>query len=112
MINFLIDINLPHRFAYWRGEEFLHQRDLNERWPDLSIWKYATEHELIIITKDEDFSKLMRQQEPPPRVLWLRSGNCSLRELHQFLAPHWAQALQLLPTSKLVTIEAVGVLSS
>ncbi|AMR25619.1 hypothetical protein A0257_17075 [Hymenobacter psoromatis] len=96
MVRFLVDINLPYRFAYWRGEEFLHQRDLNERWPNVSIRKYAADHNLTIITKDKDFAQLIRQQEPPPRVLWLRSGSCSLRQLHHFLAPHWEQALSLL----------------
>lgn len=44
---------------------------------DQVIWQYALEHELIIVTKDEDFQALAnRQRSIPPQVIWVRIGNC------------------------------------
>jgi len=111
MVRYLIDVNLPYRFSYWRGPKFLHQRDLDERWKYGLIWEYARHHDLTIITKDKDFAERMRVSEPPPRVIWLRCGNCSLRELYVFLEPHWQQALAFSAGSQLVSIENIGVIS-
>ena len=44
---------------------------------DQTIWQYAKERGLTIITKDEDFQALAaRQGSVPPQVVWVRLGNC------------------------------------
>jgi len=44
---------------------------------DRTIWQYAKERGLAIITKDEDFQALAnRQGSIPPQVVWVRLGNC------------------------------------
>ncbi len=55
-MRFLIDVNRPYRFALWSGENFAHRRDIGERWRDTEIWRYARERDLVIVTKDADFS--------------------------------------------------------
>jgi predicted nuclease of predicted toxin-antitoxin system len=30
---------------------------------------------VVVVTKDDDFAKLLGQHGPPPQVVWLRSGN-------------------------------------
>ena len=104
MIKYLIDINLPYRFSLWHGPQFVHQRDLDERWPDDTIWQYALEHNLTIITKDKDFADRIVRQPPPPRVILIRAGNRSLRELHELLTPIWQQVLLSSATHKLVQV--------
>ena len=45
--------------------------------PTTTIWQYAKERSLTIITKDEDFQALATQQSSiPPQVVWVRLGNC------------------------------------
>lgn len=39
MARFLIDANLPYRFALWRGDDFLHVCDLGDDLPDAAIWQ-------------------------------------------------------------------------
>ena len=90
----------------------MHQRELGEDWDDVPIWEYARANDLVIVTKDKDFSDRMLVSQSPPKVLWLRCGNCSLRQLHNFLEPYWQQALDLLPASKLVTITNAGIIST
>ena len=110
MTRFLVDVNLPYRFTYWKGEDSLHQRELGESCDDVPIWEYARAHKLIT-TKDKDFAERMQVSQSPSKVLWLRCGNCSLRQLHVFLEPYWPQALALLSVSKLVTITDAGIIS-
>ena len=44
---------------------------------DRTIWQYAKERSLTIITKDEDFQALANwQRSIPPQVVWVRLGNC------------------------------------
>ena len=43
MARYLIDVNLPYYFSVWRGEEYLHVRDLGDTWTDRKVWDYAKE---------------------------------------------------------------------
>ena len=44
---------------------------------DRTIWQYAKERGLTIVTKDEGFQALAtRQGSIPPQVVWVRLGNC------------------------------------
>ncbi len=104
MATYLIDINLPYRFAIWHSDEFIHQRDLNPEAPDAEIWAYARQNALVIVTKDRDYSDRMLLSLPPPRVIHLRVGNMRLREFHRFMGQHWERITQLSKTYKLVYV--------
>jgi predicted nuclease of predicted toxin-antitoxin system len=56
MARFLIDVNLPDRFALWEGENFIHVRDLDGRWSNSQAWSYARDRGLVIVSEDADFS--------------------------------------------------------
>ena len=57
MVRFLIDENLPYYFNLWNSKEFIHVIDLVKIKTDSDIWDYAKKNNLIIVTKDSDFSK-------------------------------------------------------
>src|SRR6266568_1988383 len=44
---------------------------------DRAIWQHAQDHGLVIVTKDEDFQRLSVLYGAPPKVVWIRLGNCS-----------------------------------
>jgi predicted nuclease of predicted toxin-antitoxin system len=44
---------------------------------DLSIWKHARDNEFTIVSKDSDFHRMSFVLGAPPRVIWLRIGNCA-----------------------------------
>ena len=44
---------------------------------DKEIWDYAKKNGYMIVTKDEDFHVRSVLEGPPPKILWVRSGNCS-----------------------------------
>lgn len=52
---------------------------------DPAIWQYAREHGLVIVTKDEDFHRLSVLNGGPPKVIWIRLGNCSTDDIIRLL---------------------------
>jgi predicted nuclease of predicted toxin-antitoxin system len=52
---------------------------------DLEVWQYASENGCIIITRDADFSELSQVHGFPPKVIWIRRGNCPTSELEAML---------------------------
>ncbi len=104
MRGFLIDANLPYRFQLWRGEGYEHVFDHDDTWSDTRIWDYARSNDLVIVTKDADFSDWIMLTQPPPRVIHLRIGNMKLQDLHQFLQRVWSRITELANTHKLVIV--------
>lgn len=45
--------------------------------PDAAIWDYALGNDFVIVTKDADYRDLSIACGHPPKVIWIRLGNCS-----------------------------------
>lgn len=52
---------------------------------DTVIWGYAAEHGYTVLTKDSDFLQRSLRLGFPPKVIWLRIGNCSVEASAQLL---------------------------
>jgi predicted nuclease of predicted toxin-antitoxin system len=52
---------------------------------DHAIWQYARDKNLAIVTKDEDFQRLSVLFGAPPKVIWVRLGNCSTADVIRLL---------------------------
>jgi len=104
MPRYLVDVNLPHKFSLWNGEDFIHQVDLGTDWSDSRIWNYAKSRKMTIITKDADFSNRIILSKPPPRVIHIKTGNMKLSDLFSFLSSHWNDILHLSDHHKLVNV--------
>lgn len=48
---------------------------------DVMIWAYAQHHGLAIVSKDSDFYYRSMLLGPPPKVVWLRVGNCTTAQI-------------------------------
>ena len=57
------------------------------------IWAHAAEHEFVIVSKDSDFHDLAVRNGHPPKVVWLRVGNCSTAMVERILRRHCADML-------------------
>jgi predicted nuclease of predicted toxin-antitoxin system len=101
---FLIDVNLPRFFSLWDHPDFIFQAELNRSMPDQTIWNFAREQQLTIVTKDSDFSTRMLVSTPPPRVIHIRIGNCSMRTFFDVTTLHWIELAERSKTHKLVTL--------
>ncbi len=53
--------------------------------PDTVIWAYAIEHGLVVVTKDVDYYDLSSARGHPPKVVWIRLGNCPTSEVVRLL---------------------------
>jgi predicted nuclease of predicted toxin-antitoxin system len=49
------------------------------------VWDYAKQHEFTIVSKDSDFFDRSTVSGAPPKVIWVRLGNCSTREMERVL---------------------------
>ena len=60
--------------------ETLHVRDVGlESADDLEIWSYARTQGFVIVSKDSDFRQLSFTFGHPPKIAWMRRGNCSTK---------------------------------
>ena len=52
---------------------------------DPAVWQLAREHNCLLVTKDEDFHRLSVLRGAPPKVVWLRIGNCATEDIARLL---------------------------
>jgi predicted nuclease of predicted toxin-antitoxin system len=52
---------------------------------DATVWQLALDRGCLLVTKDEDFHRLSILRGSPPKVIWIRLGNCGTREVAQLL---------------------------
>ncbi len=52
---------------------------------DIIVWEIAQQQDYIIVTKDSDFNELLIIKGFPPKVIWIRSGNCSTKTIESLL---------------------------
>jgi predicted nuclease of predicted toxin-antitoxin system len=52
---------------------------------DRVLWDRAAADRLTIVTKDEDFHSLSVLLGPPPKVIWIRLGNCTTADVSRLL---------------------------
>ena len=104
MNGFLFDENLPINIQFSPLLPVKHVTEIGESLLDTEIWEYAKANDLVIVTKDADFSDRIIISEPPPRVIHLRFGNMRKRDFHAFLARVWPRIEVLIKTHKLVNV--------
>jgi predicted nuclease of predicted toxin-antitoxin system len=80
-VKLLLDENLSPRLIaaigdLYPGSAHVEECDLVNT-PDEKVWEYARENGYAIVTKDSDFSELSVLRGSPPKVVWLRIGNCT-----------------------------------
>ena len=62
---------------------------------DRTVWDYAKQHRYLIVTKDSDFGELVVLLGFPPKVVWIRRGNCATQAIEQILRENYAVIEQL-----------------
>lgn len=57
--------------------------------PDEQVWTLAIEQGFVLVTKDEDFHRLSVLRGSPPKVVWVRLGNCTTNDIAELLRRHY-----------------------
>ena len=52
---------------------------------DPTVWDYAKNNDLMIVSKDADMHDLSIIFGNPPKAIWLRIGNCSTLQVENLL---------------------------
>lgn len=90
----MFDQNLSPRLARSLADIYpdsAHVRDVGLRAADDSaVWEYARLNGYALVSKDSDFQQRSLLYGSPPKFIWLRVGNCTVRTVEELLRKHSA----------------------
>ena len=81
----LFDENLLHKLVWLLADLFpdsIHVRSVDlKAADDPVVWEYAKNNDLMIVSKDSDMHQRSFVFGHPPKVVWVRLGNCSTSDV-------------------------------
>ncbi|MDR0831188.1 MAG: DUF5615 family PIN-like protein [Prevotellaceae bacterium] len=80
-ISFRIVSHLPQSFAECKQVRHIGLQDK----ADMEIWQYARENDFTVVTFDADFYDITLVKGIPPKIIWLRTGNLTTKEIAELL---------------------------
>ncbi len=89
LMKLLFDQNISYKLVTRLGDVYpeskhVRQVGLGEA-DDGAVWDYARANDFIIVSKDEDFHQRSFLYGSPPKVVWLRLGNCTTQDIEDTL---------------------------
>jgi predicted nuclease of predicted toxin-antitoxin system len=88
-VKLLFDENLSHKLASRLADIFpdsVHVRDVGMKaTEDPTVWDYAKDNDFMIVSKDADMHDLSLVFGNPPKVVWVRLGNCTTTNVENLL---------------------------
>jgi predicted nuclease of predicted toxin-antitoxin system len=88
-VKLLFDENLSPKLPRRLAELFpdsSHVRDVNLKSAgDPVVWRYAKDNDFTIVSKDSDLHQRSFVLGQPPKLIWVRLGNCSTSALEKLL---------------------------
>lgn len=95
----LFDQNLSPRLVNLLADCFPNSAHVSlvglDRALDDSVWDYAKKHGFLVVTKDTDFHERSIILGAPPKIVWIRRGNCSTTAIETMLRHHRDDIQQL-----------------
>ena len=94
----LLDQNLSPRLvraleAVYPGSSHVRLVGLREA-DDAVVWEFARDHDFIIVSKDSDFHQRSFLFGFPPKVIWVRRGNCPTTDIEKVFKEHQSSILE------------------
>lgn len=74
-----------------------------DRADDELVWELARREGFLIVTKDADFSDLCLMRGFPPKVIWIRLGNCKTQAVEAILRRHHDR-IEALESDKIIGV--------
>jgi predicted nuclease of predicted toxin-antitoxin system len=88
-VKLLFDENLSGRLPRMLADVFPEYGDIISLGlggaSDRVIWDRARADDFVLVTKDEDFQRLSVLLGAPPKVIWVRLGNCAPADVARLL---------------------------
>jgi predicted nuclease of predicted toxin-antitoxin system len=113
-VKFLVDAQLARtlsEFLKQKGYDALHTLDLPEqnRTKDLQIAQLANDEQRIVISKDVDFLESFLIKSEPRKLILVRTGNVSNRELIKLFELHLDTLISMIRRSNLIEISRTEI---
>ncbi|MCB0631873.1 MAG: DUF5615 family PIN-like protein [Saprospiraceae bacterium] len=108
----LLDANLSWRLAKLLSPPFddvvhVDRTELVQPATDSDIWGWAKSNNAVIVTNDEDFFYFSVQKGFPPKIVLLRTGNQSTKNVAELLLRHQVQIRELYASQDYGLLEIV-----
>lgn len=91
----LLDENLSPRLVQMLAGDFPDSLHVDQAGlhgcPDGEVWLHARNHDLVLVSKDNDFRQMSFLRGAPPKVIWLRIGNCPTSAVAELLQSRKAE---------------------
>ena len=72
----------------------IHVRDAGlQASSDEDVWNHDIQQQFVIVSKDSDFRQRSFLLGSPPKVVWIRRGNCSTNEIEAIIRSHYDDLL-------------------
>ena len=94
----LLDQNLSPRLlrtleAVYPGSSHARLEGLRDA-DDAVVWEFARGHDFVIVSKDSDFHQRSFVCGFPPKVIWIRRGNCPTTDIEKLFREREAGILE------------------
>lgn len=116
-IELWLDMQMSPQLAKWIIKTFgvkttsSYQLEFNTEEDEIIFLKAKGLQSIIVVTKDRDFAELQNRLSSPPKIILLKTGNCSNKEMKLILIEHLMLALETLinTTTELVEIKPQNI---
>jgi predicted nuclease of predicted toxin-antitoxin system len=85
----LLDQNLSFKLCSRLKDifpEIIHTKELSlETATDEEVWLYAKLNSFVLVSKDTDFVEKAVIKGHPPKIIWIKAGNCSTDKIELLL---------------------------
>lgn len=94
----LFDENISHKLVRALADLYpdcAHPRDIGLKTSDdRLIWEHAKNNDFMIVSKDSDFYYRSLLFKHPPKVIWIRRGNCATKTVESILRSNYDEIKQ------------------
>ena len=110
-IEIWLDMQLSPSFAKWIWLEFgiktlsSYTLFINDEKDEVIFLNAKKKANVIILSKDSDFPDLVNRLNAPPKIIWLRMGNCPNIQMKEILKQTLLPAIEELITTSTLIIE-------
>jgi len=85
----LFDNNISHRVIARVSDIFPNANHVMlenlDEVSDNKVWMFARNNNYTIVTKDSDFNDIAIHRGTPPKIIWIKVGNCKISEIENIL---------------------------
>lgn len=101
----LLDENLSWRMIkklipFFKEVMHVSSLKINQPASDISIWNYAKENDFTIVSKDDDFEKIVLLRKAPPKLLFLKTNNAETNKTAELIIENKEKIIEFINSNE------------